>query len=392
MAKPTAQFSFKANGLSVQFTDGSSGIINSWLWDFGFQLASVEQTSTDQNPAIVFPSAGGYTVSLAVTNNDGTSTFTFPLFVSPTPSLNISIRQMVEYNLPIGLAFDSIGFQQAIQQWELYLQPAAMVSDADVFDETKWPPLYNVLISKLIIMDLVVKSATASMSSYISAAESYNQLVSQTTGGSIYVADYTRSFDGLFPVTINQIQANGVAIGPSGALANQAAMLAWLNGLNIGQFSFTNDGLHLQCFGDPTLLTTFNYTSTGGGNNGAFTQTNARVVSTEITIQTSDTAAGAKGALKSLETGPSKAQWYDSSQYWANIFKAAGPDGGGGGVMTSIQGEICLYAGRLTVKLPGCANDMTLIKPPSVAYRRGRPLRGPWPISNERSGWWDGWL
>ena len=68
-ASPTADFSFEATDLSVSFTDGSSdsdGSVVSWSWDFGDGASS-----SDQNPSTTYASAGTYTVSLTVTDNEG---------------------------------------------------------------------------------------------------------------------------------------------------------------------------------------------------------------------------------------------------------------------------------------------------------------------------------
>lgn len=386
MAKPVANFIFNANGLSVQFTDRSSGIINSWAWDFGFSVASVPQTSSLQNPTpILFPNAGVFSIALTVTNTDGAATFTYPITVSVTPGLNSSIKQMVQYNLPVGLAFDSIGFDQSIRTWQLYLQPAANISDTYVFDETAWPPLYNVLISKLIIMDLVVKAATASMASFIAAAESINSFLSSTTTGTVQVADYTSLINLSYPIVINLIEGNGVSYGPSPSLANGGALVAWLNGLGIGSFAITG-GNAISSLGNSVILTSFNVTSNGSGVNGAFTQSNIRVVPFNATVVISGGGSlSSKGTLKSLETGPSKAQWYDPSVFWSTIFKSTASSGtGAGGVLGSIQMEICLYAGRLDVKLPGCTQDNTLVKSFIVAKGRAKncgPFRSGVPAS-----------
>ena len=58
----------------INFTDNSSGDnISSWSWDFGG--GATPNTSTDQNPSnICFDNEGTYTVSLTVTDNNGTST------------------------------------------------------------------------------------------------------------------------------------------------------------------------------------------------------------------------------------------------------------------------------------------------------------------------------
>jgi PKD repeat protein len=69
----TADFSFSpANptpGASAQFTDqSSSGVaITSWRWDFGDGASS-----TMQNPAHTFANAGNFTVTLTVTDSNGT--------------------------------------------------------------------------------------------------------------------------------------------------------------------------------------------------------------------------------------------------------------------------------------------------------------------------------
>jgi PKD repeat protein len=53
----------------VNFTDQSTGEITSWLWDFGDGL-----TSTEQNPTHIYSDSGTYTVSLAVTDPEGSDT------------------------------------------------------------------------------------------------------------------------------------------------------------------------------------------------------------------------------------------------------------------------------------------------------------------------------
>jgi PKD repeat protein len=56
--------------LEVFFTDRSTGTVTSWSWDFGDDKG----TSTAKNPTYEYTSAGTYTVSLTVTNNDGNDT------------------------------------------------------------------------------------------------------------------------------------------------------------------------------------------------------------------------------------------------------------------------------------------------------------------------------
>ena len=68
---PVANFSFVANGLSVNFSDGSSdsdGNIASRSWSFGDGTSS-----TATNPSKTYTTAGTYAVSLSVTDNAGAS-------------------------------------------------------------------------------------------------------------------------------------------------------------------------------------------------------------------------------------------------------------------------------------------------------------------------------
>ncbi|NVK88418.1 MAG: PKD domain-containing protein [Gammaproteobacteria bacterium] len=66
---PQADFAFSANELSVQFSDQSQdadGSIDTYAWDFGDGSSSAQAS-----PSHTYASAGTYTVSLTVTDNDG---------------------------------------------------------------------------------------------------------------------------------------------------------------------------------------------------------------------------------------------------------------------------------------------------------------------------------
>ncbi len=72
---PTAEFSGDptegCEPLTVNFSDESSGDIDSWSWDFGDGA-----TSTEQNPTHEYSSSGTYTVELTVTGPGGSDTET----------------------------------------------------------------------------------------------------------------------------------------------------------------------------------------------------------------------------------------------------------------------------------------------------------------------------
>jgi hypothetical protein len=67
--KPTADFQLNADGLTVSVDDLSTGSPTSWLWSF-----ADGSTSTDPTPQHTYAEAGTYTVTLKVTNADGSST------------------------------------------------------------------------------------------------------------------------------------------------------------------------------------------------------------------------------------------------------------------------------------------------------------------------------
>jgi PKD repeat protein len=66
--------------LSVDFTDLSSGLIDSWNWDFGDG-----NNSTSENPTNVYNNSGTYTVSLTVSGTGGTDTETIIDYVEVVP-------------------------------------------------------------------------------------------------------------------------------------------------------------------------------------------------------------------------------------------------------------------------------------------------------------------
>ena len=109
--------------LNVAFTDTSTGLPASWLWDFGDG-----ETSPEQNPTHIYSLAGTYTVKLTVSNINGTSSKTAQVIVdreshvvdreshggsrgssgggggSPEPARNVEVKELSQVFITNGKA------------------------------------------------------------------------------------------------------------------------------------------------------------------------------------------------------------------------------------------------------------------------------------------------
>ncbi len=89
---PIASFSASetkvTSGSSIQFTDESSGDIDSWSWDFGDGT-----TSAEPNPSHIYEDRGTYTVSLTVSNSLSSDTQVMEDYVNVT-NLAISLFEV----------------------------------------------------------------------------------------------------------------------------------------------------------------------------------------------------------------------------------------------------------------------------------------------------------
>lgn len=350
--KPIANFTFVPTELSVQFTDSSIGVPTSWLWNFGYNEAGNPKTSTLQNPTIVFPTEGVYKVVLVSTNGEGDSApFLFNLLIHNGIGLSLTIADMVRCNIPVGLAVDTICFNNSRQTWQLYLQNfmKPVISDADVFDESKWPPMANVLISRLIIYDIILSSATSSMAAYYATLKSYQS--NQTSTNTVLVADYTTllpsiEFDQL---VVNSILINGISTGPFGGTTYEE-VIAWLSGLGKGNFYM--GGLNLRSDSNSNVISNINITYTVGltnpGYNLSFTRSNEQIIAVDQLVITEGTSPDMMtGGIRYMETGPSKTEWYDGSRFWQAMLQK-------GGAFDKVTAELCGFGRRVGVNLPMC--------------------------------------
>lgn len=82
---PVAAFTFEIEGLTVVFTDQSTGGPTSWAWQFGDGTES-----TSQNPLHTYGASGTYFVRLTATNDAGQSTVTQSIALSSGPTASFS--------------------------------------------------------------------------------------------------------------------------------------------------------------------------------------------------------------------------------------------------------------------------------------------------------------
>lgn len=108
LPSPTADFNFDNNNdcdsMLVNFTDASTGSINSWVWDF-----DNGNTFNGQNPPTQFyPSPGTYNVRLTVTGLDGcVNNITQQIRVRETPTADFSVSSVC-LNLPANFVDQSV--------------------------------------------------------------------------------------------------------------------------------------------------------------------------------------------------------------------------------------------------------------------------------------------
>ena len=355
MGLPIAIFSFTCQGLSVAFTDSSLNVPTSWNWDFGDS-----SNSNSQNPNHTYGAVGLYTIVLTVTNTFGSTTYSYPIIVSPNPVTNYTIRKMVEASLPSGITIDDKDFLNLLIKWQLFLQPLTItpVADADVFNEVKWPSLVNYLIAKLLVYDFIEKSMVStalSLRNITSIAQGLSTPITNTTTS---VADYSGAYSDTlyFPsngnntLTITSLLVNGVPQITTPIVEHTTqALLSTLNSLGIGTFSYDSVNHKLVSLGNSNIITTIGLTSTLS-NIGSFTitfaSTNIRVVAISSSVPAANTSK-LTGLVKRLETGPSNSEWFDPANFW---YKITSKDG----LMDILKLEICQMASRSRIRLAMC--------------------------------------
>jgi PKD repeat protein len=105
IANFTADKTFLCPTMTVNFTDLSVFGPTSWNWVF---QGGTPATSTQQNPSIVYNTAGTYSVSLTATNANGNSVMTKTLYITVSPT----------NTLPLVEGFEAVAFPPPM--WQNY--------------------------------------------------------------------------------------------------------------------------------------------------------------------------------------------------------------------------------------------------------------------------------
>lgn len=333
-----AKFRKSVQGLSVIFTDSSVGIGLSYDWNFGDG-----NSSNDQNPTHTYSTPGTYLVVLKITSGDFTDTTVSPVVVSDNPaSLGLTIGQMVLCQIPDGIVIDTDCFENTLHYWMLYLQSAVQLDDTQVFQEENWPQLYRVLIAKILIYEHILKLTKSSLvntnsTTQINKPPAFLELVDLT-----FSIDQAEIPDWV-PFTLAATLGNSTY--SSSTITNISELLTFISGLGLGTTYYNQDTKALVLPSTPAHSGKLVITQTSGEPITISAEvSNAQTIKVEETTSEEDTA---QGLVKYIETGPSRVEWFDRSEYWANLFKA-------NGAMSTLQNEICVFASQVGVKLPWC--------------------------------------
>lgn len=176
-----SNFSYTTSGLSVDFTDRTVNpggpAVSTWNWNFGDG-----NSSTSQNPSHTYASPGIYGVILVAGDGVTTNTIVRYLFVtSEAGVIPVTIMEMVLMKIPPTL-YDTQNILTYIQRYQLMLReaPETEITLANVFNESAWPSMYNVLIAELVVLECIREMASI----YASSGSLINtQITSSTTGG-----------------------------------------------------------------------------------------------------------------------------------------------------------------------------------------------------------------
>jgi PKD repeat protein len=136
---PVANFTASAttvvSGTEVSFADISTNGPTQWEWNFGDN--AFPRTSTQRNPKVTWMTPGTYTVSLTVTNANGSDTKISTNFITITPFVNPTIASVVIGTLNSGNTGYPISLGSRYPR-TASLYTAAEIGSAGVIEKLAW--------------------------------------------------------------------------------------------------------------------------------------------------------------------------------------------------------------------------------------------------------------
>ena len=194
-------------GLTVQFSNSSTGDINSYLWDFGNGL-----TSTDPNPVgVVYTTAGTFDVSLTVFGARGSSTQTSDGFIeiADIPTAGFSCLSTQGF-APLTTTCVSSAVGAATTQWTFTNgtetvtssdeSPSVTLTTAGFFDVTQ--TVTNVVGTDTVMGLIEVRPLTLSVTP-VNGVGPGNATLSADTGGLTGLITWT--VDGVFAGNVESL-------------------------------------------------------------------------------------------------------------------------------------------------------------------------------------------
>jgi len=130
--------------LPVQFTDESTGLVTSYLWDFGDG-----NTSTDSNPLHTYQAPGSYNVSLMVANDGGSNTTAATDYITVTnvPPVASFSANTTTGGAPLTVLFSDESSGEGITSWSWTFGDGGNSSLASPVHVYSTPGTYSVALT-----------------------------------------------------------------------------------------------------------------------------------------------------------------------------------------------------------------------------------------------------
>lgn len=188
MPSPIVNFGYTGDQLLINFVNLTlnTTVDSIYNWDFGDG-----NTSDLFEPIHTYETVGFYNVKLTVKNGleepESISDRLLNVYILPPNDIAYNIDKMVELYTPSGLEPNVIKTDRKsffIVKWQLYLQPLIetpfTVASENVFNATFYPPLVNILISKLVVLDIITSNATEFLTKLLESGGSGNTVSDET--------------------------------------------------------------------------------------------------------------------------------------------------------------------------------------------------------------------